>query len=214
MNPFATDADLLHWEPSLFIDGAAAAQKLLSGTGSLEGTLFTLDSGSLEAAQIAPGHVIVLPTPIDGSFPILKVESDTTLTLSVLYDDLQPNLPEDSPDPVSPGEGTGLAFEIRTFWPQRKAISDRILQSAGAALETIVNPQVFRRPCVLGTLEMIFTALATTSADDQETLLNRAGLYERLFERALRNAMVEIDTDQDGIVDERRSLAVVRLNRR
>lgn len=213
--PFATDTDLLHWEPGLFIDAAAAAQTLLGGTGDLAGTLFTVASGSLGDAQIAPDHVIVLGVPIDGCFPVLKIESDTELTLSVLYDQLDPNSQEADPDPVSPGEGTDVPFHIRTFWPQRQAVSDQILQAAGIKHEeigTIANPEILRRPCVLGTLQMIFTALAT--GESASVQLARAELYGRLYRRALRNAMVEIDTDADGIVDERRSLSVIQLRRR
>lgn len=212
MTPFATDTDLLHWEPSLFIDAASAAQLLLTGTGTLSDSLFTIDSGSLESAQIKPDQVIVLPLPIDGCFPILKVESDTELTLSVLYDQLNP---DEMPDPVSPGEATGLEFHIRTFWPQRQAVSDQVLQASGiepADVSQILNPRVLRRPCVLGTLEMIFSTLATGS-DESEYFANRARLYERLYQRALRNAQIEIDTDADGIIDERRALSVVRLRR-
>jgi hypothetical protein len=187
----------------------------LSGTGTLAGTLFTIDSGSLEAAQIAPNHVIALAAPVDGCFPVLKIESDTSLTLSVMYDQLDPTFAEGSPEAVSPGEGTGLNFHIRTFWPQRMATSREILMAAGVAeadIGQITNPQALVRPCVLGTLFMIFTALAS-GAEDAAALLNRAQLYERLYQRAVRNTVIEIDSDGDGLVDERRSLAVVQLRR-
>jgi hypothetical protein len=40
---FATDIDLLHWEPNILKDAAAVAQTILTGTGALSGTTFTTD---------------------------------------------------------------------------------------------------------------------------------------------------------------------------
>lgn len=215
MTPFATDADLLHWEPGIFIDGASVSQTLMSGTGALAGTTFTIAEGSFEDAHIDRGHVVVLDAPVAGSFPVFKVNSPTELLLTVLYDDLHPSAQEEDPDPISPGEGTGLNYRIRTFSPQRQSVSEQLLQAAGVKSEevsTIINPQVFRRPCVLGTLQMIYIALAA-NADDPTPLLVRAELFERLYQRAIRAAVVEIDTDNDGAGDEDRELSVARLRR-
>ena len=86
----------------------------------------------------------------------------------------------------------------------------------GAADEqamTILNPKALKRPCVLGTLQMIYSAMAAVAADPAE-LRVRADLYERLYRRALRSARIEIDTNGDGEADGRRALNMLSLARR
>ncbi|HVT87408.1 MAG TPA: hypothetical protein VHD56_01035 [Tepidisphaeraceae bacterium] len=141
------------------------------------------------------------------------MNNDTDLVLSVLYDELYAE--DGTAQPNSSASGTDLSFAIRTFWPQRQSVSEQLLLAAGieeAAISQIVNPQVLKRPCVLGTLQMIYTGLAATSSDPEEQL-TRADLYERLYRRALRAAILEIDTDGDGVADVKRSLGVVELRR-
>src|SRR5437764_14839643 len=83
---YCTDVDLLHWEPNIFRDALFASQLLLSGTGNLAGTTFTLASGSLVDAHVVPDEVIVLTGAVAGSFPVVSIDSATQLTLSVLHD--------------------------------------------------------------------------------------------------------------------------------
>src|SRR5688500_17432910 len=98
---FCNDTDLLHWEPSIFKDAALASQTLISGTGDLSGTTFTLDSaGSLVTSHVAGGNVVVLTGTNLGSYPIVSVNSATQLTLSVLYDGLYPIGGAPVPSPV------------------------------------------------------------------------------------------------------------------
>ena len=85
---FSTDIDLLHWEPNILRDAAFASQTLISGTGDLSGTTFTLAAGSLATAHVTADQVIVLTGDISGCYPIVSVDSATQLTLSTLYDGL------------------------------------------------------------------------------------------------------------------------------
>src|ERR1043165_3879265 len=78
---YCTDVDLLHWEPNIFRDALFASQLLLSGTGSLASTTFTLASGSLSTAHVVPDEVVVLSGALAGSFPIVSIDSATQLTL-------------------------------------------------------------------------------------------------------------------------------------
>jgi hypothetical protein len=172
---FATDLDLLHWEPNIFRDAAFASQQLISGTGDLVGTRFTLSAGSLIDAHVAANHVIALSGEIAGSYPIIQVNSATELTLSVLYDGLFPDEGDGVASPV--GSASGLGFAIRTFWPQRSVVTDLLLRAAGLDLDSraeavakIINPQVLRRPCTLGTLQMIYSALAAAAAEPARAL--------------------------------------------
>ena len=44
-------------------------------------------------------------------------------------------------------------------------------------------------------------------------LTDKAGQYERLYQRASRSIVLELDFDEDGEIDERRALYVVELQR-
>ena len=213
---FCDDMDLLHWEPNIFRDAAAAAQTLLSGTGDLAGTTFTLDNGSLYESHIQPNQVIVLSGSIAGSYLIVSVDADGQLTLSVLHDKL---FPDDGPPEAAPvGTALDLAFTIRSFWAQRRVVSGVLEEAIGVApgmedeSATIINPQVLKRVCVLGTLQMIYNALAA-AAEEPARLALRADLYERLYRQAIRSVCVELDLNGDGEADAVRRLDVRELVR-
>src|SRR5215207_4924200 len=181
MLPFCNHIDLLHWEPNILRDAAFASQTLISGTGNLAGSTFTIASGSFLAAHVAQDQVIVLTGATAGSYPIVTVDGATQLTLSVLYDGLFPVSGDPVPSP--PGTANGLAYVIRTFWPQRRIVSELLLQAAGLdpadpdAEQQILNPIALNRACALGTLHLIHSALAA-AAEAPENLNLRVVLYE------------------------------------
>jgi hypothetical protein len=212
---FCNDVDLLAWEPDVLKDAAFASQALATGTGDLAGTTFTVTTGGALGAQaVEAGNVIVLTGTVAGCFPIVGVTGDTTLELTVLHEDPFPDT--GTATPVSPGAATGLTFVIRTFWAQRKVVSELLEQSVGlvpgtpeAAGATILNPQALRRVCALGTLQMIYSALSAVSPDTGNYSV-RADLYERLYRRAMRQAQVDLDLNGDGSPDVRRSPGLLR----
>ncbi len=216
MLTFCNDIHLLHWEPNVLRDAAFASQTLISGTGNLAGTAFTIASGSFSAAHVAQDQVIILTGATAGSYPIVSVDSATELTLSVLYDGLFPTSGDPVPSP--PGTATGLTYVIRTFWPQRRIISELLLQAAGldpADPETeqkILNPGALQRACTVGTLHLIYSGLAA-AATEPENLNFRADLYEQLYRRALRSATLKLDLNLDGRLDALRRLNVMDLER-
>lgn len=218
--PFCTDTDLLYWEPGLFRDAgtSAAGQALLSGLASVSGTAATVIGLSLAAAGVRPLGVIQFSgTTVSGSFPIVSIDSDADLTMSVLYDGLFP-AGGSAGTPAHVGAAANQAFAIRTFFPQRRVATQMLLQAAGVdpaaadAESRVVNADALRRPCVLGALQMIYNAVAA-SATDPAVPAARADLYERLYRRAMRSVRVEVDTDGDGVADVVRSLNGVRLVR-
>jgi hypothetical protein len=217
--PFCTDTDLLYWEPSLFKDAAAAGQTLLSGVASVANTVATFTGLSLTDAGVRPLGVVQFTGPtVIGSFPIVSVDSDIQLTLSVLYDGLFP-ADGSAPAPSHVGTASNQAFTIRTFFPQRQVVTQLLLQAAGLdpadpdAESSVVNADALRRPCVLGTLQVIYNAMAA-SATDPARYSARADLYERLYRRSLRSTRVEIDSDGDGAADLVRSLGAIQMLRR
>jgi hypothetical protein len=122
-----------------------------------------------------------------------------------MYDGLYP---ESGPNVAGPvGTAIDLTFAIRTFWPQRQVVSDLLTCAAGIGPETgapnsaqIINTEALRRPCVLGTLQMIYGALAAAAAEPAK-FSARADLYERLYRRALAQTRVNLDLDGDGRED-------------
>ena len=216
MLTFCNDIDLLHWEPNVLRDAAFASQTLISGTGNLAGSTFTIATGSFLTAHVAQDQVIVLSGATAGSYPIVSIDSATQLTLSVLYDGLYPTGGDPVPSP--PGTANGLTYAIRTFWPQRRIVSELLLQAAGIdpsdpeAEQKIMNPDVLQRACTLGTLHMIHSALAA-AAENPDNLNDRAKLYENLYRRAIRCATVKLDLNLDGRLDALRRLNVMDLER-
>lgn len=216
---FCSDVDLLYWEPDILKEAALASQTLDSGTGDVSGTAFTASTGaSFIDQKIEAGQVIVLSGTIAGCFAIAAASDATNLEISVLYDDLFPEVGA-APPGVGVGAASGLGFVIRSFWAQRKVVSDLLMQALGivpgtdeAAATAILNPQAMKRACVLGTLQMIYSAMAAV-ASEPATFSLRADLYERLYRRALLAAQVDLDLNGDGLVDSRRSPGLVRMRR-
>jgi hypothetical protein len=217
---FCNDVDLLYWEPDALREAAIASQTLDSGTGNLSGNQFTLVTGTVfTTCAVEPGQVIVLSGTVAGCFPIVAVPDPSYLQLGVLNDELFPDPPATTPALISPGTASGLDFVIRTFWAQRRVVSDLLSQAIGiipgtaeAQTARILNPQVLRRAATLGTLQMIYNAMAA-AAPEPAAFTVRADLYERLFRRAMRQAQVDIDLDGDGRPDARRSPGLIRMVR-
>jgi len=214
---YATDINLLHWEPNLHAEAAWASQTLFAGTGTLAGTTFTVAGGSFLSAQIKPRHVLRITAGSGGSYPIVNVDSATQLTVSALYDALF----DDTGSAVAPVGGADLSFVVRTFSPQLRTVSDLLRQAAGihpgtadADRSEILNPEALRTPCAMGALQMIYNALAAAAGDDAAHYAVRADLYERLYRRTLRAVFIELDLNNDGRADTRRQLNLLELQRR
>jgi hypothetical protein len=107
---------------------------------------------------------------------------------------------------------------VRTFWPQRRIVSELLMQAAGLdpadadVEQKILNAEALRRASTLGTLHLIHSALAA-AAEEPENLLHRVALYEGLYRRALRSATVQLDLNLDGRLDTVRRLNVMDLQR-
>jgi hypothetical protein len=213
MSTFCTDIDLLHWEPTIFKDAAFVSQTLLQTTADVDGTSVTINSGSLTTSHIEAGGVITLGGSIDGSFPIVEVNSAIELTLSVLYDKL-------FDDPSEPSRGAaevaGVDAVVRTFWAQRRIVTELLLQSLGLGvdeMEKVLSVNTLKRAAVLGTLQMIYSALAAAAGDPTNYVV-RMQLYETLYRRSLRSSRVELELDLDGEADTIRTLSVCEFIRK
>lgn len=212
-----TDTDLLIQDPSVFTRAGLAAQTLLSGTGDLAGTMFTLDTGvtSLGTARIQAGQVLSLSGAVSGAFPIVSVESTTQLTVSATHADLFPLVA--SPPAVPIGSANDLAFVVRTFAPQIAIVSDMILRAAGLddedqIIATVLNPIAVARLVATGTLAQVYLALASVSVTPVE-LLASATRCEGFFRKSFEGFRIRIDTDGDGVADIVKRLGAIELVR-
>jgi len=131
-----------------------------------------------------------------------------------MYDGLYPE-GGGAPQAGPIGSAASVTYSVHTFFPQRMIVSELLLQAAGLDADqgsAILNPTSLKRACTLGSLQMIYNALAAAASDPTDFTV-RADLYERLYRRALRSAMVEVDLDGDGVPESRRALNVLELRR-
>ena len=212
---YCTDTDLLRWEPTLFAEAAFASQTLLSADCTLLGTTLTLSGGaSFEASRVRAGHVATITSSAAiGCYPIISIDAATAGTISILHEGLNASPPLTAP---VTGEAIATHVVVRTFSPQRQIVSELLTWMSGIRPGTaarVMNADVLRRPCALGTLHMIYNAMAAAATGDSADLIVRAELYERLYRRSLRSVVVELDLDGDGRADSQRALRLVQFAR-
>lgn len=214
---FCTDMDLLYYEPDVFVSAAAAAQTIVNGSGVLTGSsLATVEN--LANLPIEARMVAVLSGAANATVAIAQVQPPYAMSISVLHEGL---FGEDGQTtPVGLGANGQVSYSVRSFWAQRQIVSDLLIQACrgrdgddlrgGAA---IVNSDAFRKPAVLGTLQMIHNALAAASTDTAGHFAARAEMYERLYRRAMRSVIARIDLDGDGVAEVTRGLNLVEFVR-
>ncbi|HQY87894.1 MAG TPA: hypothetical protein PK402_04495 [Tepidisphaeraceae bacterium] len=209
---FCTDADLLLWEPNLAREASFASQTKLTTTGSIAGEKLTIASGNLTTSGVAIDDIVSVEGDLVGCFPVVGIESATICDLTVITQNAYEN---GQPTPLPSASDLDLRF--CTFYAQRRVVSDVMLSLANlteAQAQRIMNPGTLRRAAVLGTLQMIYSALAAVAGESSAELQVRASLYERLYRRAIRVVQIELDLDEDGQADCARQLNVIQLQRR
>jgi hypothetical protein len=217
MLTFSTDSDLLLWEPNLLSEASLMSQTLAAGTADLSNTTLSVVGANLLTSHVEPDQVVILSGSISGCFPIVSVDSALSMTISILYEGIWPDQATKTPSRV--GSATALAFAVRTFYPQRRLVADLLRRAIGIdtiatdlAPPAVLNPESLRRASSLGTLQMIYSALAA-AAEGPEVYQIRADLYQRLYRRELSACAVQIDLDNDGRVDVIRRPSVITLRR-
>jgi hypothetical protein len=219
---FASDRDLLVYEPNLFRDVGWVGQTLIKGTGNVSGTTLTITGGAdanLLTANVATGYVVLVGgTP----YEIVSRLSGSTATISRLRDQ--------STDAVRPPTaGTALDVMVMTFRPQIQIVHEQVLRMLGIepndpALspadplaigeDKITNPGSLARVEALGALHLIYAAAAAPGGDlGLGSLAGRAQLYRDRFARERQRVIAHIDTDGDGQPDATRRLNVIQFVR-
>lgn len=206
---FATDADLLELEPTLFVRLAWPSQRLLQTAGELVSGVLEIDGAgrSFADAGVGPGSVVVHGRT---AFEVLGLDGPHRAIVSH---------PRGGGDAIPPEDAGEQPVRAVSFVPQialahRQAMSmlgldPDLVQGADAM---VLTPGPVRRVEALGAMVLIYAA-ASAAGDADAALAERAGLYRRLFSEARRAARVTLDLDLDGGPDATRRFGAVSLRR-
>jgi len=209
---FITDRDLLVLEPNLFRDAGWAGQRLVKGIGDVAGTTLTLTSQDvdLEAAGVEAGHIVSVGIV---GYEVVERLSATTATIS--------RLRVSTGDPVqAPSPAQEQQIEVFTFRAQIAMVHAQVLrllgmepdEEEGPGEADITNPGALKRIEALGTLHLVFSAVAALG-EPGSGVWARAEMYRDRFAAERRRAAARIDLDGDGVADATRRLSLVQLVR-
>ncbi len=205
---FAKDRDLWVLEPGLHKDVAWDGQRLLSVTGSLNGTALTIDSGSFVESGIESGHVVIFDGVV---LEVVSVESGTEATVSLMRGDLSSN--------AIPGvSATGRNVEVYGYGPQLGIVHRQVMVMLGIDPDSdddsvVTNAGGLVRLEALGALHLIYTSAgAPGRARDQFD--SRARMYRSRFASERERVVAMIDLDGDGIAETTRRPNAFVLDRR
>ncbi|MFI4860968.1 MAG: hypothetical protein ACIAXF_09840 [Phycisphaerales bacterium JB063] len=209
---FSTDRDLLAYEPTLFNDVPFVAQQRVSvADAELAGTTVFSISADFDAAQVAAGSVVLIDRK---PFEVIQRLDEATLTVS---------LPRTATsDPTIPGEeGTSLSLIARTFAPQAALVREALLRMLGIDEndpdnplneESVVSLGAMARLEALGTLERVYSSAAALTGNNEHHLI-KANEYRKRFLATAARSPIRIDTNADGLPDEKRYLGLMRMTR-
>jgi hypothetical protein len=197
---FAQDRDLLVLEPALLRDIAWASQRTIDTTATLAANTLTITSGSLEAAGVDAGSIILFDSlPIE----VIARLSPTQATVSLLRATRQST-------PIPPPPGTNRPCRVYTFAPQIALAHRQVLamiaidpdapegSPAAPTAANITNPHALARLETLAVLHLIYAAAATSPADP---LAARAALYRQRLSEERQRTVALLDLDNDGIAE-------------
>jgi len=207
---FATDRDLLIYEPGVFSEASWSAQRLVSvGDASVTGNTLSSTKADFEAARVEGGHVVIMAGV---TLEVVERLSATSLIVSPLRADR-------ASAPLAPAPSLSGDATIHSFAPQIELAHREILRRARVApagepgeveASAILNGDAFRPVEALGALRLVYAASAT-GADSMARL--KADMHRDRFARALHRLRIELDLDGDGAVDETRRLNATQLER-
>ncbi len=205
---FSTDRDLLAIDPNLFQDIPMASQERLAvDDGVLSGTTLTSSSADFNEAQVAMGSVVLV-----AGIPheVIEQVDAHTLTVSLI------RATTDAPA-IPSNDGVDLPVIVRSYAPQAERVHDELIRLLGIAPNTPAEAAIVTKPLMaelesFGTLERIYSGAAAVVGDNKELRI-KAKEFGQRFQAACRSATILFDIDGDGLVDAKRSLGAVCLNR-
>ncbi|MBN1359358.1 MAG: hypothetical protein JW993_02145 [Sedimentisphaerales bacterium] len=205
MARFASDVDILRYEPVLFGELHLRSQVRAAGIGAvLSGTTLTAESADFVNAGVGAGSVVYLRSDDgvpDGAYEIVSVEGATELTLSVLRAN-----PDD--DPIAPPAAESVSYRISTFDPQAIETACELtayfgIQPGNPAsaidVEQVTDTTVLRRASVFAVISAVYAMWAGEAKS--ENLWKKSLHYRKHFEQARRQCRLSVDLGADGIAD-------------
>jgi hypothetical protein len=217
MVTFSNDADVLKYEPAVFVELYPAGQVLTAGSGgTLSGTTFTASGADFVSAHVSAGGVIYLRSAdggLDGAYEITSVDGATQLTVSVVRTD-------SGDDAVAPPAATEVSYRVSTFGPQAGEVGFQLTEYFGISpgnpsseidVEDVLDSEVLRRASAFAVIAGTYASLASKAAD--ENFWKKSLYYQKLFEKARERCRLSIDLDHDGVAEFTKGAASVRLIR-
>lgn len=207
---FASDRDLLVFEPALLKDVGWAGQRVVSGTGTIVGSTLTVSAGPFADAGVDAGSVVLF----DGlALEVVGRLSATQVTVSLMRSR------SDAPVLVPPA-GTSRPVVVYTFGPQIQIVHRQVLAMIGldadgdglAGASAVTNPGVLVRLEALGALHLIYAA-AGAPGRGGEAMRERAEMYRARFGEERERVVVAVDLDGDGIAEASRRPSVFAMTR-
>ena len=199
---FASDRDLLVYEPRLFLEVGWLGQQLFRQSGLVTAGVALVTGFDFAAAGVGVGSVV---SYAGGSYEVAQVIGLGQLGLSRLRASVS--------DPVvtAPNLASG-ELESYTFSPQMGVVHGQILRMLGIEPEdaregalgegAVVNPGALTRLECLGTLHLVYSAAAAASSAGGSGLgyAERALMYRERFgaERGRVTAMIDLDGDGEA----------------
>ena len=205
MTDFASDVDILKYEPALFGELHLPWQVLVSGSdGVLSGTTFSSAGADFVNASVSAGGVIYLQSSdgvLDGTVEIVSVDSATQLTVSVLR--------ANSDDAaVAPPAATSISYRVSTFAPQISEVEFQLTEyfdispgnpASDIGVDDILDTDVLKPASVFGTVAAVYAMLA--SREEDENFWKKSLYYKKIFEKARERCRLSIDLGSDGVAD-------------
>jgi hypothetical protein len=213
---FATDRDLLAFEPNLFRDVMWVSQRLVDGQGTISGSVLTMSSADagFDAAGVEEGHVVFIN---GAAYEVLERLSSTQVRLS------RPRASADGAQIPVANIASAAAARVATFAPQIATVHAQVVRMLGIepgqastpghpAETDVTNPAAFTRVECLGALHLIYAAAGSLTSPDSPTN-QRSEFYRMRFAQERTRVTAEIDLDGDGRPDAVRKLNVVQMVR-
>ena len=211
---FASDRDLLVYEPRLFDEVAFASQTVLTAAGgeiASDGVTLTVASADFAALGVDAGWVVV----VEGvAAEVLERVSATVLTISRVRGSVG-----DAAMPLV--AGTGLDVRVGSFRPQIGVVHEQVLRAlgigtvAGGSLDetSVLNTAALKRVECFGALHLVFSGAAALVGYDA-LLWQKAQMYLGRFGSERFGVSALVDTDGDGVADATRRMNVMQFVRR
>ncbi|MEM7755177.1 MAG: hypothetical protein AAF297_06035 [Planctomycetota bacterium] len=202
---FATDRDLLVFEPGLFGEVAWVGQRLVNGTGEITGSALVMTSqdNGFDSTGVGAGSVVLAGGT---SYEVVSRTSGTALAISRLRSSVTAAV-------LPPAALAAGKVQVFTFAPQIGMAHARALALLGVTdAAAIVNGSELSAYEALSALHLIFAG-ASAHSGPRSPAGQRAEWYRVRAEAERQRVVAEVDTDGDGVAESVRRPGVGRFVR-